>query len=150
LHGAKSREASLLVGSSDKREAKRLVGTACQCHGVVAAMKVRRQTRMERGTAMFVLSNFLIAIAKILDIGLSLYLYIIIARAIISWVNPDPYNPIVRFLNAVTEPVLYRVRRRLPLFFGGIDFSPVIVILAIIFFQTFVVQSLVEMAAGLR
>ena len=99
---------------------------------------------------MFVLSNFLIAIAKILDIGLSLYLYIIIARAIISWVNPDPYNPIVRFLNAVTEPVLYRIRRRLPLFFGGIDFSPVIVILAIIFFQTFVVQSLVEMAAGLR
>ena len=105
---------------------------------------------MEKGTAMFVLSNFLIAIAKILDIGLSLYLYIIIARAIISWVNPDPYNPIVRFLNAVTEPVLYRIRRRLPLFFGGIDFSPVIVILAIIFFQTFVVQSLVEMAAGLR
>ncbi len=95
---------------------------------------------------MFVVSNFLIAIARILDIGLSLYMYIIIARAIISWVNPDPYNPIVRFLNSITEPVLLRVRRRLPLFFGGMDFSPIIVILAIIFIQTFVVQSLVQMA----
>ena len=95
---------------------------------------------------MFVVSNFLIAIAKILDIGLSLYMYIIIGRAIISWVNPDPYNPIVRFLNAITEPVLFRIRRRLPLFFGGIDFSPVIVILGILFIQSFVVQSLVQMA----
>ena len=99
---------------------------------------------------MFVVSNFLIAVARILDIGLSLYRYIIIARAIISWVNPDPYNPIVRFLNSVTEPVLYRIRRRLPLFFGGMDFSPIVVILAIIFIQSFVVQSLVEMAAGLK
>ncbi|HEX9910223.1 MAG TPA: YggT family protein [Desulfatiglandales bacterium] len=95
---------------------------------------------------MFVVSNFLIAIARILDIGLSLYMYIIIARAIISWVNPDPYNPIVRFLNSITEPVLFRIRKKLPLFFGGIDFSPIVVILAIIFFQTFVVQSLVQMA----
>ena len=95
---------------------------------------------------MFVVSNFLIAIARILDIGLSLYMYILIARAIISWVNPDPYNPIVRFLNSVTEPVLFRIRRRLPLFFGGIDFSPMIVILAILFIQSFVVQSLVQMA----
>ena len=99
---------------------------------------------------MFVVSNFLIAIARILDIGLSLYMYIIIARAIISWVNPDPYNPIVRFLNSVTDPVLLRIRRKLPQSFGRMDFSPIIVILAIIFFQTFVVQSLVEMAAGLR
>ena len=95
---------------------------------------------------MFVVSNFLIAIARILDIGLSLYMYIIIARAIISWVNPDPYNPIVRFLNSITEPVLLRIRRKLPLFFGGMDFSPILVILAIIFIQTFVVQSLVQMA----
>jgi YggT family protein len=98
---------------------------------------------------MFVFSNFLIAIAKILDIGLSLYMYIVIARAIISWVNPDPYNPIVRFLNSVTEPVLFRLRKRLPLFFGGMDFSPIVVILAIIFIQSFVVQSLVQMATRL-
>ena len=99
---------------------------------------------------MFVFSNFLIAIARILDIGLSLYMYIVIARALISWVNPDPYNPIVRFLNSITEPVLFRIRRKLPLFFGGMDFSPIVVILAIIFIQSFVVQSLVEMAAGLK
>ena len=98
---------------------------------------------------MFVFSNFLIAIARILDIGLSVYMYIVIARAIISWVNPDPYNPIVRFLNSVTEPVLLRIRRKLPLFFGGMDFSPIVVILAIIFIQSFVVQSLVQMASRL-
>jgi YggT family protein len=98
---------------------------------------------------MFVFSNFLIAIARILDIGLSVYMYIVIARAIISWVNPDPYNPIVRFLNSVTEPVLLRIRRKLPLFFGGMDFSPIVVILAIIFIQSFVVQSLVQMATRL-
>jgi YggT family protein len=98
---------------------------------------------------MFVFSNFLIGIATILNIGLTIYMYIIIGRAIISWVNPDPYNPIVRFLNSVTEPVLFRIRRKLPLFFGGIDFSPIVVILAIIFLQSFVVQSLFDMAAGL-
>jgi YggT family protein len=98
---------------------------------------------------MFVFSNFLIGIATILNIGLTIYMYIIIGRAIISWVNPDPYNPIVRFLNSITEPVLFRIRRKLPLFFGGIDFSPIVVILAIIFLQSFVVQSLFDMAAGL-
>ena len=98
---------------------------------------------------MFVVSNFLIAIATILNYGLTIYMYIIIARAIISWVNPDPYNPIVRFLNSITEPVLYRIRRRLPLFFGGMDFSPILVILAIVFIQTFVVQSLFQMATRL-
>ena len=95
---------------------------------------------------MFVVSNFLMAIAKILDIGLTLYMWIIIARAVISWVNPDPYNPIVRFLVAVTEPVLYAIRRRLPFSMGGIDFSPIIVILAIIFVQSFLVRSLTELA----
>jgi YggT family protein len=96
---------------------------------------------------MIVLANFLVAVAKILDIGLSLYMWIIIGRAVISWVNPDPYNPIVRFLNSVTEPVLYPIRRRLPLHFGGIDFSPIIVILAIIFAQSFLVQTLYQFAA---
>ena len=95
---------------------------------------------------MFVIGNFLAAIAKILDIALTLYMWIIIARAVVSWVNPDPYNPIIRFLNAVTEPVLYQIRRRLPISFGGIDFSPIIVILVIVFVQSFLVRSLAEMA----
>ncbi|MGD8386122.1 MAG: YggT family protein [Desulfobacteraceae bacterium] len=98
---------------------------------------------------MFILSNFLVAVAKILDIGLSLYMWIIIGRAVISWVNPDPYNPIVRFLHAVTEPVLSPIRRRLPIYFGGIDFSPILVILAIIFLQAFLVQTLIQMATRL-
>ncbi|MBN1626855.1 MAG: YggT family protein [Deltaproteobacteria bacterium] len=96
---------------------------------------------------MFVAANFLYAIAKVLSVALTLYMWIIIARALISWVNPDPYNPIVRFLVSVTEPVLYFIRRKLPIYLGGIDFSPVIAILAIYFLQIFVVQTLMQMAA---
>ena len=98
---------------------------------------------------MFVVSNFMFAIAKILNMGLSLYMWIIVARAVISWVNPDPYNPIVRFLNTVTEPVLYPIRRRLPIHLGGIDFSPILVILVIIFLQSFLIRSLVQLAQRL-
>ena len=98
---------------------------------------------------MFVIGNFLAAAAKIIDIGLTLYMWIIIARAVISWVNPDPYNPIVRFLTSVTEPVLYQIRRRLPINLGGLDLSPILVILAIIFIQSFLVRSLAEMASRL-
>ena len=99
---------------------------------------------------MFILSNFLIAIAKVLDIVLSIFMWIVIARAILSWVSPDPYNPIVRFIHKVTEPVLYQIRRRIPVNFGGIDFSPIIVFLAIIFLQRFVVQSFYELAQTLH
>ena len=98
---------------------------------------------------MFIAGNFLAAVAKIIDIALTLFMWIIIARAVISWVNPDPYNPIVRFLVSVTEPVLYPIRRRLPISLGGMDFSPIIVILAIIFIQSFLVRSLVELAIRL-
>lgn len=98
---------------------------------------------------MFVLANFLAAAAKVLDWVLHLYMWIIIGRAVISWVNPDPYNPIVRFLNSVTEPVLYPIRRRLPTSMGGIDFSPILVILAIIFAQAFLVQTLRDLAVYL-
>ncbi len=99
---------------------------------------------------MFVLSNLLAAVAKILDIALTIFMWIIIARAILSWVSPDPYNPIVRFIHNVTEPVLYQVRKRIPLNFGGIDFSPIIILLAVIFLQQFVVQSIHQFAMTLR
>ena len=99
---------------------------------------------------MFMISNLLAAVAKVLDIALTIFMWIIIARAILSWVSPDPYNPIVRFINNVTEPVLYQVRRRIPLSFGGIDFSPIIILLAVIFLQQFVVQSLYQFAMTLR
>ena len=99
---------------------------------------------------MPVLANFLIAAAKVINTVLWLYMWIIIARAVISWVNPDPYNPIVRFLTSVTEPVLYAIRRRLPIQLGGMDFTPIIVILIIYFLQSFVVQSLLDLAGSLR
>ena len=95
---------------------------------------------------MFIISNLFIALAKILHIVLSIYMWLIIARALLSWVNPDPSNPIVRFLYNATEPVLYAIRRRVPVFFGGIDFSPMIVILVIMFLDNFVVPSLAGMA----
>ena len=97
---------------------------------------------------MILLSNFLTAIAKVLDIVLSIYMWVVIARAVLSWVSP--YNPIVRFIHKITEPVLYQIRRRIPVSFGGIDFSPIIVFLAIIFLQRFVVQSLYELAQTLH
>jgi YggT family protein len=93
---------------------------------------------------VFVIREFLLAVAWLLDYVLWAYMWIIIIRALLSWVNPDPWNPIVRFLYQVTEPVLRPIRQRLP--FTGIDFSPVVVILAIYFLQRFLVRILMEMA----
>ena len=95
---------------------------------------------------MFVVSNLVLALARLISLLLEAYFWIIIARAVLSWVNPDPYNPIVRFLYAATDPVLYRVRRWLPVYFSGIDFSPILVIAAIIFLQAFLVQSLLDLS----
>lgn len=98
---------------------------------------------------MFIIANFLRGVSKVLGLALQIYMWLIIARAVLSWVSPDPYNPIVRFLYRATDPVLYWVRRRVPLSFGGIDFSPILVILGIIFLQTFLVQTLWQLAARL-
>ena len=99
---------------------------------------------------MFIIGNFLGAIAKVLNVLLNMYMIIVIARAVLSWVSPDPFNPIVRFINNVTEPVLYQIRSRLPLSFGGIDISPIVVIAIIYFLQIFVVESLIGMSKVLR
>jgi YggT family protein len=98
---------------------------------------------------MFIVANFLTAVAVVLDYGLTFYMWIIIAGAVLSWVNPDPYNPIVRFINTITEPVLYQIRKRLPVNFGGIDISPIVVIMAIVFLQTFVVNTLHGLARSI-
>ncbi len=100
---------------------------------------------------MFVLSNLLLALAKIIDIALTLYMWIIIFRAVISWVNADPYNKIVIFLYRATEPVLHTVRRIIPLRMRnvGIDLSPVIVILVILFLQYFLVETIIQLARNL-
>ena len=94
---------------------------------------------------MFILANFLNAIAVVLGTLLNIYMWIIIIRALISWVNPDPWNPIVQFLNRVTEPILAPIRQMIGLRIG-VDVSPIIVILIIIFLQKAVVQSLEEFA----
>ncbi|MGB9497057.1 MAG: YggT family protein [Thermodesulfobacteriota bacterium] len=95
---------------------------------------------------MFILSNFMHSLATVIDIVLNLYMWILIARAILSWVNPDPYNPIVRFLYSITEPLMYRVQRILPLQFGGIDLTPMAIIIAIIFLRSFLVSTLHQLA----
>ena len=94
---------------------------------------------------MFVAGNALSAVAIILDYVLWLYMWVIIARALLSWVNPDPWNPIVQFLGRATEPVLGPIRRWVGLRMG-MDLSPMIAILIIYFLQIAVVQSLKELA----
>ena len=92
------------------------------------------------------IKHLLSAIATVLDLVLNIYMWLIIARALLSWVNPDPYNPIVRFLYNVTEPALSFLRRRVPVVFGGMDLSPLIIIAAIMFLRIFLVQTLQDWA----
>jgi YggT family protein len=99
---------------------------------------------------MSIIGDLLMAIAKILDIALGIYMWVIIIAALISWVNPDPYNPIVRFLYRATEPVLRPIRRMLGTALGGIDVSPIIAILGILFLRIFIIRSLMDIATRLR
>ncbi|OGQ93327.1 MAG: hypothetical protein A3J85_00790 [Desulfobacula sp. RIFOXYA12_FULL_46_16] len=98
---------------------------------------------------MFILANFFDAVAGVMGWALDIYMWIVVAGAVLSWVSPDPYNPIVRFINNATEPVFYQIRKRLPVNFGGLDISPIIVILAIYFLQRFVVNSLHGLARAM-
>ncbi|MGE4299826.1 MAG: YggT family protein [Desulfovibrionaceae bacterium] len=94
-----------------------------------------------------VLGNLLGAVAAVLDTVLTLYMWIVIISALLSWVNPDPHNPIVRTLRTLTEPVYMWIRRRLPfLMLGGLDLSPIVVLLAIQFVKMFLVRSLMQVS----
>ncbi len=97
---------------------------------------------------MFILGNFLIAIAKVLSVILSLVYWLILIRALISWVNPDPYNTIVQFLYRMTEPILEPIRRLLPPM--GIDVSPIIAFLGIVFLQSFLVSTLTRFGMAMQ
>jgi YggT family protein len=99
---------------------------------------------------VFILSNFITGVAKVLSIVLNLYMWLIIIRALASWFSPDPYNPIYQFLIRITEPVLGYIRRFLPMRVGMMDLAPIVALLAIIFLQTFLVQSLYGIAMSLR
>jgi YggT family protein len=92
------------------------------------------------------MDNIVMGITRVLEIVLDLYMWIIIIRALISWVNPDPYNPIVQILTRMTEPVLRPIRKLMPPFRIGIDFSPFIAILVIIFLQYALIKNLYRFA----
>ena len=98
---------------------------------------------------MYVMGNFISSLAMVLDYLLTIYIYVIIARALVSWVNPDPYNPIVQFLYKATEPVLAPLRGLMGTYSHGIDLSPLIVILIIYFLQSFLIKTLYQFARQL-
>lgn len=100
---------------------------------------------------MFMISNLLAAAAQVVDVVLAAYYWIIIVRALVSWVNPDPHNSIVQFLQTVTEPVLNPIRRKLPFSLRfGIDISPIIAILVLMFARAFLVRTLLDLSLRFR
>ena len=99
---------------------------------------------------MFILRHLVEALIPILDIIFTAAYWLIILRAIISWVNPDPYNPLVQFLYKATEPMLAPFRRIIPSFTIGIDVSPIFAIIVVFFLQRFLIPTLYDVAAAIR
>ncbi|WP_018294807.1 YggT family protein [Mariprofundus ferrooxydans] len=97
---------------------------------------------------MYILGYFLQALAGVIHMILMAAMIVVIARAVLSWVSPDPYNPVVRIINQLSEPLLFPIRRRVP-YIGGIDFSPMIVLLILMFIDNFLVPTLARVAASL-
>ena len=93
-----------------------------------------------------VLSTFIQAVAQIMSMAINIYIWIVIIAALISWVRPDPYNPIVQILYKLTEPVCAKIRRFIPTIISGIDITPIIVILALQFINLFFVKLLYSFA----
>ncbi len=92
------------------------------------------------------MDTLLVALARLVDLVFNIYIFIVVARALVSWVSPDPYNPIVRFLHNATDPVLYRMRRMLPFSTGSIDFTPMILIFLLYMAQGFLVNMLISLS----
>lgn len=95
---------------------------------------------------MFIISNFLVAFAQVVQVAISVLWWLIIIRALISWVNPDPYNPIVQFLYKTTEPFLIPFKWIIPSYKIGIDLSPIFAILVLMFLRYFLVNSIIDLA----
>jgi YggT family protein len=91
---------------------------------------------------MIILANVLGGIGTVLDMLLGMVIFLVIARAVISWVNPDPFNPVVRFLNSSTDPLLKPLRRYIPLIGGAIDITPIVLLLVLYFLKAAVVNTL--------
>ncbi|MDP2653022.1 MAG: YggT family protein [Candidatus Omnitrophota bacterium] len=94
---------------------------------------------------MFIIGNLFGALAQLVHLVLTAFSWLILIRALISWVSPDPFNPIVQFLYRATDPVLEPIRRRMP-YLGGIDFSPLLAFLLIMFLDRFLVQTLLDLS----
>ncbi|MGD0486014.1 MAG: YggT family protein [Syntrophorhabdales bacterium] len=99
---------------------------------------------------MFVAGDFIIGAAVVIDKLLSAYMLVVIVRALLSWVRPDPYNPVVRFINGLVDPVAYRISRVIPTRIGMVDISPIILIALIWFAQSFLVRVIMDVGARLR
>ncbi|MFQ5582016.1 MAG: YggT family protein [Mariprofundaceae bacterium] len=97
---------------------------------------------------MYLFGYFLQALADVVHVLLVAAMIVVIARAVLSWVSPDPYNPIVRIINQLSEPLLYPIRRRVP-YLGGIDFSPMLALLTVMFLDNFIVPTLQRIAFNL-
>ena len=98
---------------------------------------------------MIVISTLIEAIAQILHMVINIYIWVVIISALITWVKPDPYNPIVQVLHRLTEPLYLRIRNYIPTVFGGVDLTPILVILALQFIDLFLVKLLFNLASGL-
>ncbi len=98
---------------------------------------------------MFVFGNIIVGFATVLEVVLRIYMWVIIIRVLISWVNPDPDNTIVQVLTRVTEPALRPIRKRVPPYKVGIDFSPLIAVLIIMFLQYALVDTLIRIGRSM-
>ena len=98
---------------------------------------------------MFIISNLILAIAKIIDLAITLYIFVIIARVVLSWIPHDPYNSLIRFVYNTTDPVLSKIRNIIPPF-GGLDLSPMILILCLYIIESFIVSTLRDLALALK
>ena len=99
---------------------------------------------------MFVLANFFQALAMVTGYVLEILTWLIIIRALLSWVNPDPYNPIVQFIERSTEWILAPFRQWMPTYKIGIDLSPLLALLLLYFLKIFLVQTLAGLALRFR
>lgn len=100
---------------------------------------------------MFILANFISSLAHVLDIALTFFYWLMLIRCLLSWVNPDPHNPLVQFLYKTTEPILAPLRRLFPIGWGvGIDLSPLVAFLILIFLKSFLIRTLIDLSARLR
>lgn len=99
---------------------------------------------------MFVIGDVLVGVGQVLSMLLEIYMWVVIIRAVLSWVRPDPYNPIVRFIYGLVDPVTYRLSRILPTRVGMVDISPIILIVAIYLMKLVVVRIIIDTGLRLR